>query len=152
MIHAWENYPARQFPGLWVWIATQVETKMLAMPRVAFDEVAHKAPDCCMWLKDHELELMEVSNEIIQDALRIKGLLGIVNDRYHPKGVDENDLLIVATARAHGVELVSDEAKQSLPPATAAKRKIPAVCDMPHVSVACIPFIEYIRRSDEIFR
>ena len=101
MIYAWDNYPIRQFPGLWEWMATQIEEKKLVMPSVAFEEVANKTPDCGEWLKDHDLELLEISNAILQDAMRIKGLLGIVGDGYHPKGVGENDILIVATARAH---------------------------------------------------
>lgn len=27
MIYAWDNYPVRQFPGLWEWMATQIEEK-----------------------------------------------------------------------------------------------------------------------------
>jgi hypothetical protein len=46
MIYAWDNYPIKQFPPLWNWIARQIERKILVMPRVAFDEVAGKAPDC----------------------------------------------------------------------------------------------------------
>jgi hypothetical protein len=42
MIYAWDNYPVRQFPGLWEWMATQIEERKLVMPSVAFEEVAHK--------------------------------------------------------------------------------------------------------------
>jgi Domain of unknown function (DUF4411) len=34
MIYAWDNYPMRQFPGLWEWMATQIEEKKLVMPSV----------------------------------------------------------------------------------------------------------------------
>lgn len=45
MIYAWDNYPLQQFPGLWDWMADQIEQGELAMPSVALDEVAHKAPE-----------------------------------------------------------------------------------------------------------
>ena len=151
MIHAWDNYPMRQFPGLWAWTAAQIEAKALMMPRVAFDEVAHKTPDCSQWLKEHDLGLIEVGNDIAQTAMRIKLELGIVGDKYHAKGVDENDLLIIATAKIHNVGLVSDESKQKLPDIPS-KRKIPAVCIMQSVGVSCVSFIEYIKNSDAIFR
>ena len=152
MIYAWDNYPMRQFPGLWEWMATQIEEKKLVMPSVAFEEVAHKTPDCGEWLKENRLEQLEISNAIVQDAMRIKGLLGIGDDTYHPKGVGENDILIIATTRAHRAELVSDEERQPTLPKEPSKRKIPAVCDMQAIAVPCIAFIEFIRRSDRIFR
>jgi hypothetical protein len=151
MIYAWDNYPVNQFPPLWKWIAGQIEQKLLVMPRVAFDEVAYKTPDCGDWLKENELELIEINNTIVQDAMRIKDLLGIVDDNYHPKGVGENDIFIIATARWHKAGLVSDEQRQPGLPTMLAKRKIPAVCAMREIAVPCINFIEYIRRSDEIF-
>jgi hypothetical protein len=46
MIYAWDNYPLQQFPPLWGWMANQIEQGELAMPSVALDEVAHKAPEC----------------------------------------------------------------------------------------------------------
>ena len=152
MIYAWDNYPMRQFPGLWEWMAAQIEGKQLIMSSVAFEEVEHKAPDCGEWLKDNNLEQLSISNAILQDAKRIKGLLGIVGDNYHPNGVGENDILIIATARAHGTDLVSDERKQTALPLALPRFKIPAVCDIAGVSVICINFIEYIKRSEEIFR
>lgn len=122
------------------------------MPRVAFEEeVAKKAPDCADWLRENDLQQLEISNAILQGAMQIKELLGIVDDNYHAKGVGENDILIIVTARAHGAELVSDEARQATLPNIPSKRKIPAVCAMNEVAVPCINFIEYIKRSGEIF-
>lgn len=123
MIYAWDNYPMRQFPGLWEWMANQIESKELAMPTVAFEEVENKTPDCSEWLKDNNLVQLAISNTILQDAKRIKGLLGIVDDNYHAKGVGENDILIIATARFHGAELVSDEERQTNQPQIASKKK-----------------------------
>lgn len=152
MIYAWDNYPERQFPGLWDWMAIQVREKKLRMPSVAFDEVVAKTPDCGKWLKANGLEQLKITDVIVQDAMRIKGLLSIRDDNYHPKGVGENDLFIVATARAHRADLVSDEERQRNLPKVASKRKIPAVCDMHEVAVRCINFIEYLRGSDVVFR
>lgn len=151
MIYAWDNYPIDQFPPLWEWMANQIVAKELLMPSVAFEEVNHKAPDCGAWLKGVNLEQVAISNAVVQEAKRIKEVLGIVGDRYHPKGVDENDLLIIATARLAGVGLISDEAKQPGAPQILSKRKIPAVCTMPAVSVPCINFIEFIKASKEVF-
>ena len=152
MVYAWDNYPIRQFPGLWEWISEQIAKRILVIPDVALEEVSKEAPECGQWLKESNIKLLDVNNAIVQDAMRIKGLLGIVGDRYHPKGVGENDILIIAASRAHGAELISDEGKQNQLPDKMAKRKIPAVCDMAEVSVPCINFVEYIKRSDAIFR
>jgi predicted nucleic acid-binding protein len=100
MIYAWDNYPVQQFPGLWKWMAGQIGAGELAMPSVALEEVAHKAPECAEWLKACDIEVLEINNAILQDAMRIKNLLGIVGDKYGG-GVGENDLLIIATASAH---------------------------------------------------
>lgn len=151
MIYAWDNYPDNQFPPFWQWMATQVEQGILVMPKVAFEEVEHKASDCAQWLKELGLVRLEVTNVILQDANRIKGLLGVVDDNYGADGVGENDLLIIATARVHGVELVSDERKQPLLPKKLSNCKIPAVCNMNTVNVPCINFLEYIKSSQVVF-
>lgn len=152
MIYAWDNYPLRQFPGLWDWIASQVDEEKLVMPIIAFGEVQHKAPDCGSWLKSKNLKQLEINNPIMSIAMSTKLLLGIIDDNYHPKGVDENDLLIIATAKVHNAELVSDEEKQTTLPLIPSKMKIPAVCCMTEVSLSCINFVEYIKRTNHIFR
>lgn len=151
MIYAWDNYPLKQFPGLWEWIADQIQQSELTMPSVALDEVAHKAPECAVWLKACDIDVLDITNGILQDAMRIKNLLGITGDKYGC-GVGENDLLIIATALAHGAELVTDEKWQPAPPKKLENCKIPAVCDMPAVAVRWLKFVNYIKLSGAVFR
>jgi predicted nucleic acid-binding protein len=152
MIYAWDNYPIRQFPGLWEWMSAQIKANRLAMPSVAFEEVENKTPECAVWLRDNGIEQVEINNAVLNEAMRIKKLIGIVDDKYHSKGVGENDLFIIAVARIHGAELISDEERQTIHPKEPTKRKIPAVCSLKDVSVLCINFLDFIKRSDAIFR
>ena len=151
MIYAWDNYPLLQFPGLWDWMAERIRLGELAMPSLALDEVDNKVPECTQWLREHDIKVLEITNAIIQDAMRIKNLLEIVEDRYG-SGVGENDLFIIATARAHHAELVTDEKWQTVLPKKLMNYKIPAVCDMPSVAVGWLRFIDYIKWSGAVFR
>lgn len=151
MIYAWDNYPLQQFPGLWEWMEDQIRQRKLAMPSVALAEVGNKAPECEQWLRACEINVLEMTNAILQDAMRIKNLLGIVGDKYGA-GVGENDLFIIATARAHGADLVTDEKWQTVRPKKLEKCKIPAVCEMPDVAVRWLKFIDYIKLSGAVFR
>jgi predicted nucleic acid-binding protein len=151
MIYAWDNYPILQFPGLWEWMATQIDEKRLVMPSVAVEEVVNKAPDCGEWLKKNDIKQLAITNAIVQDSMRIKKLLGIEGDNYHSKGVGENDIFIIATAHNHKADLVSNEGRQKLPDILS-KSKIPTVCAMKEVAVHCINFIEFIKNTGEIFR
>lgn len=151
MIYAWDNYPEKQFPGLWEWIEVRIQGKDICMSIVAFEEVKLKAPDCANWLEQRGIDQRIITNDIAQDANRIKSLLGIVGDNYHPKGVDENDLLIIATARAHGTQLISEE-HQPLPPNERRRCKIPTVCRMTGVTHPCTNFIDYIKTVGAVFR
>jgi hypothetical protein len=92
-----------------------------------------------------------LTNEVIQLAAHLKDDLEIDADNYHPKGVGENDLLIIATAKLAGVTLVSEEGRQLRLPDKKAKYKIPTVCKLPGADVECITFIELIRLSGAIF-
>lgn len=152
ILHAWDNYPLTQFPGLWDWLAAEMQAQRLSIATVALEEVGHKSPDCAAWLKRQNVLRLPMSNDVLQAAMDIKHEVGIRNDQYHPKGVDENDILIIAAARYHGATLVTDEKRQFGKQNEPTKRKIPAVCDLPGVAVAHKNFLDYIRQSQQVFR
>ena len=151
MIYAWDNYPIAQFPPLWNWMAERIKADQFAIARVGLQETQKKSPNCGKWLKKAEITILDLDMDILNEALRIKHLLGIVEDAYHPKGVGENDILIIATVKIACGTLVSDEAKQFRLPDVKAKCKIPAVCDLPEVVVPCMPFIKLIKKSGAVF-
>ncbi|MFM5335809.1 DUF4411 family protein [Aeromonas enteropelogenes] len=149
IIYAWDNYPIEQFPILWKWLAERVQQGAIQMPQVAVEEVGHKYPECANWLSQAGLHKLPVNEVILLEALRIKHLLGI-EDKYG-SGVDENDLFIIATAKAHDCELVTDESFQLTPNKLKANWKIPAVCRMDDVRVTCTSFLSYLKRSKVVF-
>lgn len=151
IIHAWDNYPLAQFPGLWEWLGSEMHTHQLAIPVVALEEVGHKAPECAKWLKVAGVLRLQIDGTVVMAALAIKQALGIVNDQYHPKGVDENDIFIIAAAKVHGAELVTNEKRQFGAQVEARKYKIPAVCGIPVVDVPSLNFLEYIQKSKQVF-
>ncbi len=152
MIYAWDNYPFEQFPPLWDWMGDLISQGQIAMSAVAFEEVSHKTPDCCAWIEGVGLQRLPVSNSILQEAMRIKGLIGVVDDGYHVDGVDEKDLLIIATSKHHGYGLISDEKKQPKPPDNMRRSKIPLVCGLNTVNVNCLNYLEFIKASKAVFR
>lgn len=152
IIYAWDNYPFEQFPPLWDWMGDLILQGKIVMSSVAFEEVSHKTPECCEWLESVGLQRLPVSNSILQEAMRIKGLIGVVDDGYHVDGVDEKDLLIIATSKHHGCGLISDEKKQPKPPENIRKSKIPLVCGLNSVNVNCVNYLDFIKASRVVFR
>jgi predicted nucleic acid-binding protein len=151
IIHAWDNYPPAQFPGLWGWLATEISAHRLTISVVALEEVGHKYPECASWLKSQSIRRLPMDNEVIHAAMQIKTLAGIQGEQYNPKGVDENDIFIIASAQYHGVKLVTNEARQFGKQTEPTRRKIPAVCDLPGVQVVHLNFLDYIRQSQQVF-
>lgn len=150
IVYAWDNYPVAQFPGMWRWIAEQMANQSIVMASIALTEVGHVAPECAHWLEENGVVTLPVTDTILLDALRMKKLLDIVSDKYGG-GVDENDLLIIATARSARVRLISNEAAQPGLPKIKANYKIPAVCAMPDVKVECATFVEFVKQSKVVF-
>lgn len=149
-MYAWDNYPLDQFPPVWRWIAGEIAAMRLSMPLVAFEEACNVAPDCGQWLTRAQLTVLPMGNAVAAEANRIKGLLGIVGDRFGA-GVGENDLFIVASAKLQGLELVSNESMQPALPRNMLNYKIPAVCSMPTVGVRCYSFLSCVKQSGQVF-
>lgn len=150
IVYAWDNYPIEQFPPLWRWLANEITDGRVMFPEVVVGEVAKVSADCKDWLSDNGLTMVPTTEAVLLEALRIKGLLGI--GEQYGNGVGENDLLIVATAKISGVNLVTDEKVQlDLSKTKLSNYKIPAVCNMVSVNVSSCDFLEFIRRSKAVF-
>lgn len=150
IVHAWDNYPLNLFPPLWTWLAGEIKANRLQMSQVALAEVHDVAPDCHGWLINAGIAAHPVTSAIAHSANKFKNLIGVQGDHFHPKGVDENDLIIIATARSVGCGLVSNELQPSVPN-DMKKAKIPTVCKLPQVSVQCRSFVEYLKLSNVVF-
>ena len=152
IVYGWDNYPIRLFPKVWDALARSIGSNKMTMARVALQEVGHVSPDCAKWLHDESgLAPVEMDNNILKMSKSIKNLLEIKNDTYGPKGVDENDIFIIATARSLNATLISNEAMQLIRPSKLSNCKIPYVCAMPEVNVECINFLELLNRSKKPF-
>ena len=151
IIHAWDHYPMKQFPGLWKWLSEEFRAGRFTMSEIAEAETKQRDKDCHAWLHANKVQVIPISQAILTEALKIKAALGIVNDRYHPDGVGENDLMIVATCVHGSIDLVSNENMQNELPQNRARYKIPAVCALAGVNVACINFRQLIIRSGKVF-
>lgn len=147
LIHGWDSYPIEIFPPLWGWLGQQVANGELQFPDVAYVEINDVCPDAGKWLKEQSAKVVATTPAMLAFSMGIKAILGVDNDEYHPKGVDENDLLVISSAHVHGVECVSDEAKQNDLPINMKKYKIPAVCAHERVVVKCSNFLEYLKAS-----
>ncbi len=150
IIYAWDNYPIEQFPKVWEWLCEEIGNQILTISKVAFDEVKTKVPECATWMNDCKIEKIDITSDILKFALDIHELLGIEGDDYHPKGVGENDIIIIATAKVMETILISNEKQLGLPDIKK-KYKIPNVCRLSEVDIECIDFLEYLKRSKRVF-
>ncbi|MBT2767820.1 DUF4411 family protein [Stenotrophomonas sp. ISL-67] len=128
IVHAWDNYPIEQFPPFWEWLEDDCKAGRLCIPQPAKDEVGYVSSECARWLQEVGITVLPVTNDVLSDASSIMAALGVTDDQYHPDGVDENDLLIIASSRCHGAVLISNEARQASLPLNKRKYRIPAVC------------------------
>lgn len=151
ILRAWDEYPTAQFPGFWRWIAGEVIARRWQMAFANVGEVAHKSPECAAWLRAQELSVLPVTQAIATSALAIRTQLGIEAEGYHRDGVDENDVLLIATCGEHALECMSDESLQNYLPANMRRYKIPAVCGLRGVDVAWTNLIQAIRQAGVVF-
>ena len=150
IIHAWDNYPVERFQAFWTWMSAQIVSMELGFPRIALEEVKKNSPECHKWLKNLGPHVVRENSAILQEAVRIQGLLGIQDGKFRG-GVGEADLVIIATAKVTGCPLLSDEAIQPRHPTALANYKIPAVCGLKTVGVQCWNVLRYIKEEGGIF-
>ncbi len=146
IIHAWDNYPIsnNHFSSLWEdWIAEETKKEIFVIPKIAFEEI-HEKSQLRGWLKEKNIKKLPMTREILNKAMEIRNSLGI-EEKYGKNGVNENDILIIATAAINQRTLITEEAKQLELPKEKLKYKIPAVCRMS--SVRNINFTELLKQQ-----
>ncbi len=146
IIHGWRHYPINHdyFYPLWKeWIREEIKRGKFVISEIAFEEIEHKNPELGDWLKEKNIKRLPISTAILERALEIRNLLGI-EGKYGKKGVNENDILIIATADIHQTILVTEEGRQLHLPKEKSQYKIPAVCKM--LSVKNIDFTEFLNK------
>ena len=151
IVLAWDDYPIDQFPSLWDWIEERINAKDIVFSAVTLEEVSHVSSDCHDWLQDAGVESIPVSSDILNLAAEIKDLIGIEDDNCHPDGVDENDIILIATGKLLEHDVVSDEAEQKTPPQNPRRKKVPAVCATEGIDVQCKNFVRYFKDGGAVF-
>lgn len=149
IVFAWDTYPEDQFPKLWDWLEANFASGEFTICYTALQEVDHVAPDCRQWLREKGVSPTPIDGTILSEAMNSKNLLGIVEQQFHPRGVDENDLIIISSATILGATLITNEARQLDLPDNPAKYKIPAVCDL--IGLPWTDFTRLLRNNGGTF-
>lgn len=152
-LHAWDKYPKEIFIPLWEsWLSDAIDTQKIQTIEPIFEEIGPtKSSECSKWLRANNMKVLPVDDAIAQEALRIKQQLGIAGNDYHPNGVGENDICLIAAAYLKKYDLITDESEQPDLPANKKRYKIPAVCRMLNPQVPCCNFLAYLKLSGVSF-
>lgn len=149
IIDFWEHYPVTNpnFEKLWEWFVEKIGEELFVISDIAKIETNKKDKELFDWLKNNGANIM-IDKKDIQDlkiVQDIKDELGIIEDQYHPKGIDENDLFIISIAKRNNRILVSNESIQNNLPDIKSKYKIPAICNLSQVNLECINLLTLLK-------
>lgn len=155
LIDIWLRFPKdlKVFNLLWEQIEELVSSGNLVVTRRNFEEVKHKSEEAYEYFKALGIEILTPTQSILEIAVNIQSGLGLTDADIKNslrEGVDEGDILCIATAKSLGVTLVTEEKRQPVYQGnkgpSLAKYKIPKVCEMELVGVESINFLELLER------
>ena len=156
IIAAWnEHYPKDVFPSLWSQLAEHQTNIALIKP--IYDQVDPISPadnnkttnekrikyPLRTWMINNQFAETPIDESIERKSLELEKEYQIKNKS---KGVDENDLKLIAYAKLNDKTVVTEEGRQQQEPNEKYNYKIPLVCDEQYVK--CINLVEMLRRLD----
>ena len=147
LVNAWDNYPVDKFPSFWNWLGSELSSGHVLIPVVVEQEVKFKFPDIYDYMTSLSYSPVPVDVSIVSYSMILKKVIGVEEDQYGPKGVDENDIFVIASAHCKDMILISDEGVQFTVPKNLANCKIPMVCQLAEENIECIKLIDFINRS-----
>ncbi len=153
-LEAWQRYPMRQFPKLWEWLSEEIENGNMQTIKVMHKEVKHKIDEYAEWLDENNVAYPRVrEDDVLARGIEIKNKAGITTDiKDNKKGIDDNDLELIAVASLSDKKVVTEEKVQKLGKGTKSNSrnyKIPLVCQLNNVDVT--NFLEMMKASGKTF-
>ena len=141
-IECWNRiYPFDIFPSLWKQIALHKDDIVLIRP--IYDQFVQKKREkedpLSIWIRENHFLRTPIDNEIKKLSLNLEAKYQITDQS---KGVDQNDLTLIAYAKKENKIVVTLEGEQNQKPREKKNYKIPLVCS--EEGVSCVNFIEMI--------
>ena len=149
---------------MWEWLAKEIDADSIQTIKPVFEEIKHIDADCSDWLGGKAYQLRqtmircqgiqkpEISNALIKTVNILKREIGIAGDiEGNAKGVDDNDMYLIASAFIHKKTVISNEAQQNDKPREKRNYKIPLVCQHINPGVKVLSFLEFIKLRKQIF-
>ena len=132
LITAWNVYYRPQnFPSFYKELATKLPKSSVYVKEI-FSEIRvteniYNGIDLRTWIQNHKISIIRLSSN--SDILKKSFELQIKYEvREGSNGVKNNDLLLIAFAKAHKLTVVTYEGKQKEVPGEKCNYKIPLVC------------------------
>ena len=127
---AWKQSPPEIFPDFWKTLECFLSEKRFVLPEATYKEILRQDDDLSKIIKKHKKCVYPFDSLIFEIQ---EEMVGKYNTQINAKGVNENDLAIIATAKHLDLNLVTEESwqlprtikKQDVPPSNF---KIPRVC------------------------
>lgn len=133
-----ETYPINIFPSLWKQIAQHQSDIILIEP--IYDQITVKKDPLTKWLKKNHFFSIPIDDKTEKLSLKLEGKYQITGQS---KGVDQEDITLIAYAKRKNKIVVTLEGKQDKNPSRKKYNyKIPLVCS--EEKVPCINFVEMI--------
>ena len=151
LIHAWDNYPIKQFKPFWLWMEKQFLEKDVATIPEVIGEIK-TSPEFLGWVKP-KIHQIEISQDMLSKQEQIEKQLEITNGNYSTQGgVNGVDILLIAAASNVNCSLIANEGKQETPPAKKLNYKIPLVCrTIIRPKIPTYSFIGWLKYKDPTF-
>ena len=141
-ITSWNHiYPINVFPSLWEQVAQHQSDIILIKP--IYDQIIVKKDPLTEWLRENRFFSTHIDDETENLSFKWEREYEI---REESKGVDEEDIKLIAYANRENKTVVTLEAEQNQKPSKKYNYRIPLVCS--EKEVPYINFVEMIEDFD----
>ncbi len=140
LIQAWASvYPPAVFPALWQQLKRPKDKLTIIKP--ILDEIKPGHGGLREWPDSNGFSATSIAHDTESESLRLRTDYEIASTT---KGVNKNDIMLIAHANIQNKTVVTPENYQTTRPSNKCNYKIPLVCETE--GVTCIRFIEMLEK------